>query len=64
MHTIALEEYSNGQGALINGRVDGHFLEDPSLFSVLERAAAHGMPPYPKPLACQPTTVTVSPATV
>jgi hypothetical protein len=60
MHTIALEEYSNGQGALINGRVDGHFLEDsPPRTSCCLRDA-----PVPQTPSVQPATFTVSPATV
>jgi predicted TIM-barrel fold metal-dependent hydrolase len=37
------------KGALINGRTDGRFLDDPSLFPVLERAAALGVPLYLHP---------------
>jgi uncharacterized protein len=37
------------KGALINGRTEGRFLDDPSLFPVLERAAALGVPLYLHP---------------
>jgi uncharacterized protein len=36
-------------GALINGRADGRFLDHPSLFTVLERAAALDVPIYLHP---------------
>jgi len=38
------------KGALINGRTDdGRFLDHPSLFPILERAAALGVPLYLHP---------------
>jgi uncharacterized protein len=37
------------KGALINGRADGRFLDHPSLFPVLERAAALDVPLYLHP---------------
>jgi uncharacterized protein len=37
------------RGALINGRADGRFLDHPSLFPVLERAAQLGVPLYLHP---------------
>jgi predicted TIM-barrel fold metal-dependent hydrolase len=37
------------KGALINGRTDGRFLDDPSLFPILERAAALDVPLYLHP---------------
>jgi uncharacterized protein len=37
------------KGVLINGRTDGRFLDHPSLFPVLERVAALGVPLYLHP---------------
>jgi len=37
------------RGALVNGREDGRFLDDPDLFPILERAAALNVPLYLHP---------------